>query len=271
MKKMILSTILLSMILGGCAFSGYKNFYKQVVSKEQLNKYKKNPDFIFLKDNQEPKLYISQNLQKDDLILFSKGYRILGYSSFNGVMEQESEIMAQAKRIGAVLVIYKSKYTDTQTKIKTKTNSGALGLPKTYYHAGHIYDNGGSVKYADTNSTETTVASYLNTQRRYDQNAWFYIFDKGIKKLQCGFSLADISRETRIKINTSGVKITDIIENSPIYNSNLLVNDIIIKKNGTKIKNYKHILQLLSDFNTSKKCIFTILRNGKEKKIEITF
>jgi outer membrane protein assembly factor BamE (lipoprotein component of BamABCDE complex) len=266
MKTMILSTILLLIILGGCALSGYKNFYKQVVSKEQLNKYKKNPDFIFLKDGKEPKLYISQDLRKDDLILFSKGYRIIGYSSFNGVLEQESEIIAQAKRIGAVLAIYKSNYTDTQA-----TGHGALGMPKTHYHAGAIYDSGGFAKYGDSNSTKKTVASYLNTERRYDQNAWFYIFDKGIKKLQCGFSLADISRETRIEINTTGVKITNIIKDSPIYNSNLLVNDIIIKKNGTKIKNYKHILQLLSDFNTSDKCIFTILRNGKEKNIEIIF
>ena len=265
MKKTILISVLLSLFLGGCASSGYKDFYKPLATKEQLNKAKQNPNLVFLKNNEEPKIYTSQNLQKDDITLQSRGYRLIGYSSFNGGWEKETSIIEQAKRIGAVLAIYKSDYTNTQT------NSGALVLPKTNYHSGTVYgSNGGYASFSGT-STGTTVVPYSNTQRRYDQTAWFYIYDKSIKKLKFGIGTNDIPRKKRIEINTTGVYVKIIFEGTPVYNSNLLMGDIIIKMNGIKIKNNEQILKMMQEFDTSNKCIFTVLRNGQEKDIEISF
>ena len=73
-----------------------------------------------------------------------------------------------------ILALYGYKYTNTQT------NSGALVLPKTNYHSGTVYgSSGGYASYSGT-STGTTIVPYSNTQRRYDQQAMFFIKNKQI-------------------------------------------------------------------------------------------
>lgn len=263
MKKTILVSILISLLLGGCASSGYTDFYKSYATPKQVKKAKEDPDMVFLKDNEEPKIFTSNDLKKDILTFRSRGYRAIGRSSFNGGWEDKSQVIAQAKKVGAVLVIYSWKYTNSQT------NSGALILPKTNYHSGTVYgSSGGYASYSGT-STGTTVIPYSNTQRRYDQEAIFFI--KSNKKLKFGISMKDISREKRIEIGTSGVLVDVIMENSAAYNSNLLIGDIIIKMNGIDIQNRKQISQMMKDFDIVNNCILTVVRNGKEKDIEIKF
>jgi hypothetical protein len=261
MKKTILLSILLSIFLGGCASSGYQDFYKPYLNKNQKSEMKANPKIIFLKDNEEPKIFTSGDLNKDTIKLRSRKYIPIGYSSFNGGWEDESEVKAQAKRLGAIIAIYGWKYTNSQT------NSGALVLPKTNYHSGTVYgSNGGYASYRGT-SSGTTVIPYSNTQRRYDQEAIYFV--GSTYKYEFGtLGSQEITREDRIKIGSNGIMVNVIVEETPAYKSDLLVGDIIIKINNQSIKNHKHYSDLLTECVKKKgKCLVTIIRDNKEKTI----
>ena len=81
-------------------------------------------------------------------------------------------------------------------------------------------------------------------------------------------NLNDEQRQT-IERNT-GAAIEIVVEGSPAFYSNVLVGDILIKINGTDVKDAPHALELMRDLDANAgKIIFTVIRNGKEKEIQI--
>ncbi len=251
-KSILIGTlsIILSITFTGCATSGYKSFYKPYSTNEQLKQAMLNPDYKFLEKGEEPQVYSTKNFDTDSKKLRRKGYIPIGYSSFNGAYEDTSNAIAQAKRLGAVLVLINSQYTNTETRTST------LLLPdnKTTYSSGNVNSyatynsNYGYSGYGDANTnysgTSTTYGTkavpYTTNTRRYDQSAMFFI--KNTKKLKFGVAYNNISREQRIEFGSNGVVVDLIYENTPVYNSDILEGDIIIKMNGSSIENYQKIV-----------------------------
>lgn len=269
MKRMFLifvSMFVLSVFITGCVSSGYKDFYKPY-NQNALTQAKSDSNFEFLKDGEEPKVFTSSDLAQDIKILRRKRLVPIGYSSFNGAMGSEEEVITQAKRIGAVVAIYSWKYTNTQQ------NSGVLMLPNTNYSTTNMYGSYGGNMFsgtAYTQSSGTQMVPYSNTQRRYDQEAVYFI--KSLHKLKFGLSYIDIKREKRIEIGKNGVIIDLIFENTPSSKSNLLEGDIIIKLDEINIENPEQFDKLLTDYDISKgSANFTVIRNKEEKQIKVMF
>lgn len=270
MKKSILTFLLgitITFLISGCASSGYKDFYKSSYN-ESTDEYKsKNPHLEFLKNNEEPKVYTTDNFERDVYSLRTKQYIPIGQSDFNGEMEDEKAIIEQAKRVGAKIVLYGSKYTNTQT------NSGVLMLPKTNYSTTNIYGNVGGTMYsgtAYTQSSGTQMVPYSNTQRRYDQTGVFFVKDTNNYKF--GIYASQISREKRIEIGSFGVNVDVVIENTPAYNSDLLRGDIIIGVNDNTLNDYNSFLKGIKECITNKmSCHLKVNRNGEEKNIIVNF
>ncbi|RBQ31799.1 hypothetical protein CRU92_06200 [Arcobacter sp. FW59] len=247
----------------GCASNGYKEFYTPFDNEKELLALKNNPNYSFLKKDEEPKLIYSKNLEKDIKDLERKHFYQIGYSSFNGGLEDIENLKSQAKKIGALIALYTSKFTNTQT------NSGTLVLPQTNYYSGSVYSNNGIANFNGTN-TSSTFVPFSNTQRRYDQEAIFFI--KSNEKQKFGLSFINISREEQIKIGKNGVIVDIIYEDTPVYYSQLLEGDIITQIDNIDIKNAKQVDDILADYDTSKGiCTFTIIRNNEIKEIEIRF
>ena len=81
-------------------------------------------------------------------------------------------------------------------------------------------------------------------------------------------NLNDEQRHT-IERNTGAV-IEIVIEGSPAFYSNVLAGDILIKVNGTDVRDAPHAHDLMRDLDANAgKVIFTVIRNGKEKEIQI--
>lgn len=269
MKEMlsIIFILLLSTIISGCAPSGYSQYYKYF-DEGAFAKIKNDPRLEYLKDGEEPKILLSNDLQKDILLYRSKKYIPIGYSSFNGNLESEKEIISQAKKIGAVLVLYNWQYTNTQQ------NSGVMMLPTTNYSTTNIYGYGSGSMYngtAYTKSSGTQMVPYSNTQRRYNQEAIYFLkttFDYPFGTQ----GTTPITREERITIGTNGMKVNCIIENTPAYNSDLMINDIIISINNQKIENSDDYNKLTDMCVNSKNvCILKVIRDKEEKEIKIKF
>lgn len=262
-------------LLGGCTTSGYQKFYSPYVNASSL------PDVELLKDGQAPQVFGSDNFQRDIRIMRAKNYVPVGYSSFNGGYEDKENAIAQAKRIGATLVIINSQYTDTQT------TTSALFLPdnKTTYHSGTAYgttsysNNYGGYGTANSNAyyngTSTTygtqVVPYTTQQRRYDQNAVYLV--KINPKMRFGIVLNDLSPELRAEYQRNTGAIAEVVvEKTPAFYSNILAGDIIISVDGANVKDSQHAQELMAGVPpTAKSSELTVIRQGEEKKVIVQF
>ena len=159
----------------GCSTSGYEKFYTQVISNEELQELRQDSKELLYSD---VKLYSTsrQNLQNDFEAL--RHCRYVGYSSFNGALEDSREIKIWAVRVSANVALAYQEYTDTASM------SGVYHMPKTTttYHSGsaNAYGSGGWANgtYSGTTTTYgTTAIPYSYSVRRYDQFAAYFFCD----------------------------------------------------------------------------------------------
>lgn len=271
MKKLIMNftlVIFVSLFIDGCVSSGYKDFYKPYF-QESISEFKKKyPEMEFLKEGEEPEVYMTNNFDKDMISLNSKRYFPIGESYFNGEIEDKKAVIEQAKNVGAKIVLYGIKYTNTQT------NSGVLMLPKNNYTTTNIYGNVGGTMYSGTAYTQSSgmeMVPYSNTQIRYDQRAIFFAKSNDVYNFGTAKSY-EISRDERINIGSNGVKIRVIIENTPAYSSDLMVGDIVTEINSQKVNNIDDYNKLTEECVSNKNnCKLKVYRNGQERIILIKF
>lgn len=259
MRTIILISAL-GVALAGCATNGYQKFYHSYNNPASLK------DVQLLQKDQEPTIYSSRNLNRDIKILVSKGYLPIGESSFNGALEGKGKLEVQARKVGAVTVLVKWRYTNTQTNIVP------LFLPNnsTTYNSGLIYGYGGSASYSGSSTTYgTKVVPLKSQQRRYDQTAVYFV--KLTKKFKYGIYLANLTPEIRASIQrNTGAIINTVMENSPAFMANLLTGDILIRVDGQKVINAQQAGELLKDSDPPNgESKLTILRRGEKKVITV--
>lgn len=98
----MLRTILiaLTIFITGCAASGMGQFYEPHVDISTL------PADEIVREEGEPQVVRSDDLNRDARALEARGYIVLGASSsFNGVHVSTENIQAQAKKIGSTLIL----------------------------------------------------------------------------------------------------------------------------------------------------------------------
>ena len=260
MKKLLLVAIII--FFTGCSQSGYKQFYNSHVDPKIL------PNVEALGPNEEPKLFESNDIDRDINILKSKKYIVVGYSSFNGKYEDKNNAAVQAKRIGATIVLTNSEYTDTQD------NTSALLLPNTQttYHSGNVYGGGTYGGYRGTSTTYGNTAVPITTNHRlYNQVAVYLV--KSTQKVRFGISVTDLTPDLRIDIEkNTGALIDAVIEDTPAFYANVMAGDILISIDGQLVKNSQHAHKLMGTVpDTQPFSDLIIIRKGEEKSIKVKF
>lgn len=258
---MRLITISLScLLLTACASSGFQQYYKPIVDTRTLTEVQ------LLEPGETPKIFSSNDLQRDVKVAISRGYRPVGQSSFNGEIESEKALMKQAQSVGAVLVLINSKFTENR-KITTPV---FVPNNQTTYSSGSVYGTSGSAMYSGTSTTySSTVVPITTHQERYNQTAVYFV--KSTRKLKVGLFLIDLPPDLRIKIEQNTGALIDVVaENSPAFVANVLPGDILVEINGTKILSVKHADDVIRATNpTDGKCTLKVIRNGTERQIEL--
>lgn len=268
--------LLIILMLSGCAASGYRQFYTPYIDAKKL------PEVQLLTAGQEPQILGSDNFDRDEQILKSKKYVPIGYSSFNGPFEDTKNAAAQAKKIGASIVLVSSQYTNTLTTTstlllpdnKTTYHSGTASGNTSYNSAygGYLGNSNTNVNYSGTSTTYGTKAIPITShQNRYDQKAVYFV--KSTKKHKFGIHFKDPTPEQRaIFERNTGVIVDVVYEDSPAFYSNVMVGDLIISADDSLVINTKQAKELfnnkLIDKESSK---LTVIRNGSEKEIEVKF
>jgi len=273
MNRIILYFIIV--LITGCATSGYQKFYNPYVDVSAL------PSPEILQEGQEPKVYGTDNFERDIRTLKTKKYVTLGYSSFNGGYEDNKNAQAQAKRLGATIVLVKSKYTNTQTTTstlflpdnKTTYHSGTVNAYSNYNNSYGAYGNANiNANYSGTSTTYATKAVPITrNQRRYDQTAVYMV--KTNPKFKFGVALQDLTPEMRIQYERNTGAFVDLVfEDSAAFFSNVLPGDVIISVDGTSIMNTKHAQEIMAKVSSSAPSSqLVVLRKGKKKIIEVKF
>ena len=247
------------LVLSGCT-NPYSQFYNDHTGGKNILD---DPKVIIPTD--EPKLRRGSNADDDTKNMLENGYLLIGVASFNAGEVSENGALEQAKRIHADTVIVYSHYTHTLSGMTPIT----VPDTQTSYQSGTIYGSrGGSANYSGSSTTYGSTTTYMPYHiRRYDYLATYWV---KMKPSRIGIYSKDLTDELRQKIGSNkGVYITIVVKDSPAFNSDLLVGDIIRRVNGIEVIDQKHYLNWLNETHPSE-IEFEIFRNGENitKKVK---
>lgn len=154
-----------SCLLSACVNSFQQNYHSYLQEEPQVS-------LQFLTPGATPMLYKSNDVQADVADAKNKGYIVIGEARFNGELEPDSHVIEQAKAVKATMVIYASRYTDTQTVTRT------MYLPNssTTSTSGQVNNKKGTATYNEVSKTSGTRAVPVATQiRNFEQQAVFLV------------------------------------------------------------------------------------------------
>jgi hypothetical protein len=239
MKNILIA--LLVMGLAGCvAGNGYSKFYRSVpgATPEKIAQLRASPPA-------DTPLVTHASKFPDPKPFYQQGYAVIGYSSFNsGHNEPDSEAIAQAKKMGAdLVVVVDPNYTGSVTSqipLTTPTST-------TSYTNGSAtaYGSGGSVS-AYGNSTTTTYGSKTTyipmTVNRYNYGAVYFVKQKFI----LGVHWRPLKNEERQMLQSnSGLYVDVVVNDTPAFRNDILPGDIIESVNGQRVYDAKAASNLL--------------------------
>lgn len=262
--QVALSAFAGAVLLSGCA-SGYSQFYKPVNGA--------TPEIIAAKRAAPPPtIPIVERAQPGDaqtiLDAYAKrGYSMIGNSMFNsGRSETEDSAVHQAQAVGADLVlILNPKYTGTITSnipITTPTTTTSYSTGRaTAYGAGAPVTAYGS----GTTTTYGTTTNYVPMAiNRSDYGAIFFVK----QKVGLGLFTRDLNDSERQQLQTNkGAVVRVVVDETPAFNADLLVGDIIVAVDGLNISGAKMFNELLRD-RSGKTVTIDLIR--REQRIEKT-
>ncbi len=178
----------------------------------------------------EPKIYAcSGDTRACNLQAQEEGYQCLGISSFYGPVQSSSreQIVEQAKKVGAAMVLVQSKYKDTV--------SGVVPGKLNDFSSGGV----GSAAYSKYSTQSAQGAKMANdvpyTMIRYDTVATFWVH-QDMSQVYLGVVAESLPQEVRDRLGRStGVIAVAVMRGTPAFNANVLRNDVILKIGGEEV------------------------------------
>ncbi len=266
--------VLCLLVLTGCQ-NGFSSFYHPNFDPKNLPPGLASSDLKYLDQNETPQIFSSNDLPRDVKIARSKYWLAIGYSSFNGAMGTQDQVIRQAKALGASMVLVTSQFTENRT-ITTP-----LFIPNnqtTYYNGttnGQIYGNNGNSANYNSNTTGTattygtTVVPLTSVQARYNQAAVYFV--RYTKQFKFGISTVPFTPELRAQYErNTGALVEIVFENTPAFNANILPGDIITELDGKVVENEIQFSKVFFDAHPANGLLpVKILRNGNEKTINV--
>ena len=261
MKKTIfICSILLlgAMSFIGCASTtSVAKFYTEVQSIESV------PEECKLAENEEPKVFYSDDIQSDLYFVRSNYFQVIGYSAWNGPDENgaggedclQDEIVSFCKEKSAKVAIYSKKYTDTR--------NGVYSVPLVN---NHYYTDSNGYMHSYSTTSFMTNSYFVN---RYDYDVYFLVpYEQSyVKTPKIGIEFRNLDSADRIKLQrNTGVFVDVVYENSPAFFANLSRGDVIIEINGTNILNGESYSSVSSNLSANDFVEIKYIRNGKEEK-----
>ena len=231
------SLVVLILLICACTQSGYTQLYRPTLDP------KTTPNYSPLGPDEEPEVFSTDNFDRDISIFLARHYEVVGSSSFNGPYEDTKNAIRQAKKVGATVVLISAQYTNTLTQ------TAPLIVPSSQatYHSGTVYSGSSVGGYSGTSTSYAASTVPITTQhQRYDQNAVYLVKFTG--KIRFGFAMLELTPEQRSALGrNSGVFLSVVYEETPAFDANVLVGDVLVAIDGQPVKNVDHAMQLLEN------------------------
>lgn len=198
-----------------------------------------------LAPGENPRIYASSDLDRDVKSAVAKGYRAVGHSAFKGELEGDQGLIEQARKMGAVIVLVKSKLADNRTLVLPAFAAGQPAPPA---------------------SASGTSENYSNAS----ELAVFFV-KAAVQKLKFGLFLTDLPAALRSKLGrNSGALVEVVREKSAAAAARILPGDVVIEIAGTPIRDGSHAAEVMRSTNPPDgRCTVKLLRGGVERSVQL--
>jgi hypothetical protein len=273
MKKLLMAAGL-GFLLTGCATSPIARFYQDhtkempVAFQQRLRPPNGNPRIIAIAETQH-KTEIHH--------LEEQGYTIIGDVGYQGPATTQSQLIEQAKFVGADIILYSSALLGTQQGV-VPIVSYQPGQTYTTSEFGIVnanaYGSGGYVSGFGTysGSATTTSPGTFNTQYvpyQYSVYRTMASFWRQLKPSILGVRYNAIPENLRIALQrNTGAYVNVVIQDTPAFNANILEGDIIIQIADKPIANAQECSDSLVIF-AGQKIPIKVIRNGKTLDVDV--
>jgi len=268
-RSLLLALVSSQLILFGCA-NGYKEFYKQA-SQATLESVASRrvtpppPSPIVERSGPSP----SDSQQVLD-VYAKRGYIMIGNSFFNsGRNESEDSAIRQGQEVGADLVlilnpIYKGSVTSSvPISTPTSTTSRSTGTATAYGPSGTATAYG-----SGTTTTYGSTTTYIPvTVHRSDFGAIYFVK----QHFGLGLFTRDLSDSERQELQSNkGVVVRLVVDESPAFDADILVGDIVLAIDGVSVSGMKSFSDLLRQ-RDGRSVSIALLRRGLriEKTVQL--
>lgn len=217
----------------------------------------------------EPQIYTTADHARDGRALLENGYVLIGYAVFNSASVDSSQAAAQARKVGAAVVLIQTKYSHTVSGTIPYTVQNPPQTVTTY-HQGSVYGGGSSGGYSGT-STTTVPGGYSTYQvpystDRYDYGASFWAKSR---PLVLGVHVGDLTDELRRQIGSNrGVVVSVVVKGSPAFDADILPGDIITRVNEDVISSGDALATSLRRY-AGQEVTLSTFREGVERPVTL--
>lgn len=245
-------------LLSGCA-NPYATYYHGLENAKAIPNY--------VPSTQPLVIYSTDNFARDIASLQSKGFVVIGNSSFNANSNvvSERQVRSQAEKLDAAVVLISSKYTNTVT------GAMPLMLPNntTSYSTGSAtaYGPGGTVNAYGSGTTTTYGTQAVMMPYSVNRSDFGAIYFARIK-VRFGVFVEPIDDTTKKRLESNlGARVRVIVEGSPAYLAGILPGDILLQYGGEDVISAEQFSKLLVPKYSGS---FTVRLDRDGKKVEKT-
>jgi PDZ domain len=273
MKTLLLAAGL-GVFLTGCATNPVAQFY-QDYTKQMPVAFQQR----LLPPNGNPRIIAIAEAQHKEEIhhLEEQGYVLIGVTGFQGPAITQPQLIRQAKKTGADIVIFSSEFSGTQQGVRPIV-SYQPGQTYTTSEFGTVNANAyGSGGYASgfgtySGSATTTSPGTFNTQYvpyQYSTYRTMASFWRQMKPSILGVRFNPIPDDLRTALQrNTGAYVSAVIQDSPAFKANILEGDIIIQVADKPVTSAQECSDSLRTY-AGQKVPIKVIRNGQTLDIDV--
>lgn len=242
-----------SFALAGCASNPFSEFYKDDIDGKPVRFHPR-----FIPSTEKAKLVVTDDMELQSDRLWEEGYGRIGVSDFNGSDIDIAEAIRQAEFLKAEIVVVQVKYTGTKT--------GVLPLSMPTYSQSTTTFSGGVYGTANTSTYGSSTQMIPYSVDRHDYLATYW---QRMKPGILGARVIDLPKEEKRRLERNkGVLVKTLRKQSPAYEANILVGDVLVAINEQEIADRTSCLALVKQW-AGQKVAVTLLRRGTQKTVQV--
>lgn len=206
-----------------------------------------------------PRIVQSSLSRQEQIQYLEEGFVPLGESRFYAPLESDKALLAQARKVGAELVLLGRNLGQTMVGATPYTTYE----PVTIYHYGY---RGRGRGYETAFVPQTNYMTY--TENWYHQHAIF--FTRRVQPPSLGALPRDLTGEERKKIGSNvGVIVICCVRGTPAWNAGLVPDDVIVSLAGQGVSDVEGLRKLVQQ-NAGKTVALEYLRNGEKRSVSVS-